>query len=50
MSTQPVSEDSYYYLKEDGSIVMRPTYDPAKHERRLYIVDINPGFNVRKNG
>jgi hypothetical protein len=44
---RPVSENDYYYLKEDGTIIMRPTHVPLKHERRLYIVENDPGFYVR---
>ena len=49
MIATPVSEDSFHYIKEDGSIIMRPSYIPAKHERRLHVVDVDPGFVVRKD-
>jgi hypothetical protein len=47
LHTRPVSENDYYYLKEDGSIIMRPTHIPLKNERRIYIIDYDPGMVVR---
>lgn len=47
MFTRPVSENDYYYLKEDGSVIMRPSHVPLKNERRLYIIELDPGFIVR---
>lgn len=45
---RPVSEDSFHYVKPDGSVVMRPTIDVANYERRLRLIEIDPGFYVRK--
>jgi hypothetical protein len=42
-TTRPVSEDSFYYRKSTGEIIMRPTYNPARNETRLFIVDVDPG-------
>lgn len=44
---RPVSEDSFYYRKENGEIIMRPTYNPARGETRVFIVDMDPGNRVR---
>jgi len=47
ISRRPVNEDSFYYRKADGSIVMRPTFNPARGENRLLIIDPDPGFRWR---
>jgi len=45
--TRPVSEDAYYYKKQDGSVIVRPSYVPLKDETRLFFVDYDPGFRYR---
>lgn len=48
MITRPVSEDGFYYMKADGTVIMRATPDPAETERRIRLIEIDPGFYVRK--
>lgn len=49
MITTIVSDDSFHYIKEDGSIIVRPPHVVIKHERRLHAVEVDPGFVVRKD-
>jgi hypothetical protein len=46
--TRPVSENDFYYLKEDGGLIMRPPHIQIKNERRINIIEIDPGFYVRR--
>ena len=48
MFSTPVSEDSFHYAQESGGIIMRPTPVALKHERRLHVVDLDPGYYVRR--
>lgn len=44
---RPVDESVYYYVREgDRTIFTRQTHTPAKHERRLPIVNMAPGMLI----
>jgi hypothetical protein len=44
--TRLLSENDYYYLQADGSVIMRPTFVALKSEKRLPICNYDPGFDV----
>lgn len=47
LHTRPVSENDFYYLKENGDLIMRPPHVQVKNERRIHVIDLDPGFHLR---